>query len=145
MGEIDVLVVGAGPVGLTLACELARRGVGCRIIDKYDPGDADALVHLGQRIATMTACAVRPLVIATSDACGFDDASPTFIDPDRRTHSAYGADRASLYLVRPDGYIGFRSRPGDEAELVGYLRRHYKLATDTNSRLDFRSHEGDTL
>jgi 2-polyprenyl-6-methoxyphenol hydroxylase-like FAD-dependent oxidoreductase len=31
---IDVLVVGAGPVGLTLAIDLARRGIDCRIIDK---------------------------------------------------------------------------------------------------------------
>jgi 2-polyprenyl-6-methoxyphenol hydroxylase-like FAD-dependent oxidoreductase len=30
----DVTVVGAGPVGLTMACELARSGVRCRIIDK---------------------------------------------------------------------------------------------------------------
>lgn len=29
----DVLVVGAGPVGLTLAIELARRNIACRIID----------------------------------------------------------------------------------------------------------------
>ncbi len=31
---IDVLVVGAGPVGLTLALDLARRGVTCRIIEQ---------------------------------------------------------------------------------------------------------------
>src|ERR671920_2557680 len=32
--ETDVLVVGAGPTGLTLACELRRRGVGCLVIDR---------------------------------------------------------------------------------------------------------------
>ena len=30
----DALVVGAGPVGLMMAAELARCGVSCRIIDK---------------------------------------------------------------------------------------------------------------
>jgi 2-polyprenyl-6-methoxyphenol hydroxylase-like FAD-dependent oxidoreductase len=30
----DVLIVGAGPVGLNLAVDLGRRGVACRIIDK---------------------------------------------------------------------------------------------------------------
>ncbi len=30
----DVLVVGAGPVGLTLAIDLARRGIACRIIEQ---------------------------------------------------------------------------------------------------------------
>ena len=28
-----VLVIGAGPVGLTMACELIRHGVPCRIVD----------------------------------------------------------------------------------------------------------------
>ncbi|MFD1544082.1 FAD-dependent monooxygenase [Nonomuraea guangzhouensis] len=30
----DVLIVGAGPTGLTLACDLTRRGVACRIIEQ---------------------------------------------------------------------------------------------------------------
>ena len=30
----DVLVVGAGPVGLTMAAELARYGISARIVDK---------------------------------------------------------------------------------------------------------------
>jgi 2-polyprenyl-6-methoxyphenol hydroxylase-like FAD-dependent oxidoreductase len=38
--NLDVLIVGAGPAGLTLACDLARRGVQFRIIDAADTGFA---------------------------------------------------------------------------------------------------------
>lgn len=33
---IDVLVVGGGPVGLTLACELRRHGATCRVVDQNE-------------------------------------------------------------------------------------------------------------
>ena len=34
--DCQVLIVGAGPTGLVLACELLTRGIGIRIIDKGD-------------------------------------------------------------------------------------------------------------
>ena len=34
--DISVLIVGAGPTGLILACDLARRGVNFRIVEKAD-------------------------------------------------------------------------------------------------------------
>ena len=38
--DTEVLIVGAGPTGLTLACDLLRRGVSCRIIDQATrPGE----------------------------------------------------------------------------------------------------------
>jgi 2-polyprenyl-6-methoxyphenol hydroxylase-like FAD-dependent oxidoreductase len=35
--DTSILIIGAGPTGLTLACDLARRGVAHRIVDR-DPG-----------------------------------------------------------------------------------------------------------
>src|SRR5215470_376599 len=34
MDSTNIIVVGAGPVGLTMAAELARHGLSCRVIDK---------------------------------------------------------------------------------------------------------------
>ena len=34
--EVEVLIVGAGPTGLVLACELARRGVPHRLVERRD-------------------------------------------------------------------------------------------------------------
>ncbi|MFG2309404.1 FAD-dependent monooxygenase [Streptomyces sp. NPDC048566] len=42
MADVDVLVVGAGPVGLMAAAELRRHGVDCRIVDRLAAPDPHA-------------------------------------------------------------------------------------------------------
>jgi 2-polyprenyl-6-methoxyphenol hydroxylase-like FAD-dependent oxidoreductase len=50
--DTDVLVIGAGPVGLMLACELGRHGVRCQIVDKL-AARADACKAIGVQPRTL--------------------------------------------------------------------------------------------
>src|SRR4051812_30424340 len=50
--DVEVLVVVAGPVGLSLGCELLRHGVSCRIIDQ-DAGPTDQSRALGLHARTL--------------------------------------------------------------------------------------------
>ena len=43
------------------------------------------------------------------------------LDPSGELHHRYGARNACLYVVRPDGYIGFRSQPPDAEALTSYF------------------------
>jgi hypothetical protein len=45
-------------------------------------------------------------------------------DPEGHLHDRYGAgDSDDPYLIRPDGYVAYRSQPADAAKLVAYLDR----------------------
>jgi len=45
------------------------------------------------------------------------------LDPRGELHHYYGARSACLYVVRPDGYIGFRSQPPDPEALRSYFTK----------------------
>jgi hypothetical protein len=49
--------------------------------------------------------------------------SAVLLDPEGATHRRYGAGAECLYLVRPDGYVAFRSQPADGDALMQYLER----------------------
>lgn len=49
----------------------------------------------------------------------------------RTLHERYGADRASVFLVRPDGHLAYRGDAEDLADLTRYLDR---LLTRRDSR-----------
>ena len=34
MKQVPVLIAGGGPVGMTLACELSRRGIACLLVER---------------------------------------------------------------------------------------------------------------
>ena len=50
-------------------------------------------------------------------------AATTLADPGGAAHRVYGVEAETLFLVRPDGYIGFRSQPADAEALAAYLHR----------------------
>ncbi|MER5636275.1 FAD-dependent monooxygenase [Kitasatospora sp. NPDC002227] len=71
MGDTEVLVVGAGPVGLTAAAELRRHGVDCRIVDRLPTPQPYA-----------KAVGIQPRTLEVWDAMGLvrevlDEAVPT--------------------------------------------------------------------
>ena len=59
---LPALVVGAGPVGLTMACELLRHGVRCRIIDRA-----------AERSQTSKALAIFPRTLEVFETMGIAD------------------------------------------------------------------------
>ena len=48
------------------------------------------------------------------------------LDHDGAVHHAYGAGVPCVYLIRPDGYVGFRSLSADPLPLLEYLNRVYE-------------------
>ncbi|MFJ2024681.1 FAD-dependent monooxygenase [Streptomyces sp. NPDC087897] len=108
-GSTDVLVVGAGPVGLTLAGELRRAGVACRIVDR-----------LPARLPYAKAVGLQPRTLELFDRMGLvrevlDAAVPlrgqlTYVD---------GVERGRVELVLPPEVpYGFAALPQYETERV---------------------------
>lgn len=43
------------------------------------------------------------------------------LDHEGAVHDRYGASAECLYLIRPDGYVGYRAQPADADKLLAYL------------------------
>jgi 2-polyprenyl-6-methoxyphenol hydroxylase-like FAD-dependent oxidoreductase len=57
-------------------------------------------------------------------------AGPVIQDPGGSLHERFGARAACLYLIRPDGYVGYRSQPPDAEKLRRYLGRIFKAGPE---------------
>lgn len=82
------------------------------------------LAAIARRCRARHAGLVEPHVIVLGerrpDELEFDG---SVVLDDGRIHDRYGAGSECLYVVRPDGHIGFRSQPAVDADVDGYFER----------------------
>ena len=64
---------------------------------------------------------VRFVISADGRSALPDGMNEPLLDADRQAHHIYGVRGEALYLIRPDGYIGYRSQPTDEGALLQYI------------------------
>jgi 2-polyprenyl-6-methoxyphenol hydroxylase-like FAD-dependent oxidoreductase len=81
---------------------------------------------------------IRPVAVRMRDDWSHRDlAVPLLHDIDGEMHHAYHAELASVYLVRPDGYLGFRSDWADRHALLEFLET-YLVATPLDAGASMR-------
>ncbi|MFE9429128.1 FAD-dependent monooxygenase [Kitasatospora sp. NPDC006697] len=106
---VDVLVVGAGPVGLTAAVELRRRGVACRIVDRL-PVRAPFAKAVGVQPRTLEIWDRMGLVREALEAAVPMRGQLTYVD---------GAEQARIDLaLPPEVPYGFAALPQYETERI---------------------------
>ncbi|MFH7599500.1 FAD-dependent monooxygenase [Streptomyces racemochromogenes] len=106
---VDVLVVGAGPVGLTAAVELRRRGVSCRLVDR-----------LPERLPYAKAVGIQPRTLELWDRMGLVSAALDAAVPLRgQLVWVDGEEREPLRMaLPPEVPYGFAALPQYETERI---------------------------
>lgn len=142
--DLDVLVVGAGPTGLTLAAQLARFGVTFRIIDKQaDRRNESRASGAARPRPTYSRNSRRRVFIS---CCGpltgwhsreldgqhasllsvtrltRDLVSDALVDDSGAALQQLGVDDAAQYVTRPDGHIGFRCAGTNLASAIACVK-----------------------
>ncbi|MFB6616002.1 FAD-dependent monooxygenase [Streptomyces sp. NPDC056367] len=105
----DVLVVGAGPVGLTAAVELRRRGVSCRIVDR-----------LPERLPFAKAVGIQPRTLELWDRMGLvRTALEAAVPLSGQLAYVNGVEQPRLEMVMPPEIpYGFAALPQYETERI---------------------------
>ena len=88
-----------------------------------DPRRNAELAALARRAEALRPGSLRALLIfaAGGQPAGLDWNGQLLLDPQRALHTQYGAGDSAIYLIRPDGYIGFRGQPAAEGPVMDYL------------------------
>ena len=83
----------------------------------------EKLEAVAARVEEKLADRISIHAVAIEGAPRFSRTASSWIDPQGAVHRRYGAWGPSIYLVRPDGYVGFRGRPPKAAGVLAYFDR----------------------
>src|SRR5690606_14867996 len=92
------------------------------------PGDADSAAAAEALALARAARAayhphLRAFVVTRGEVAGRDAPGGLLQDLSGALHARLGADRPSLFMVRPDGHLGLRAAPPSLEAIQGYLAR----------------------
>ena len=95
------------------------------------------LLGIARRVEELPGSMVKTHLIVSTDGAPEELAweGSVLLDGSRSLHELYGASTESLYLIRPDGYVGFRSQPAEVEPLIEYLRSKYADASGGENTL----------
>ncbi len=85
-----------------------------------DQPDLEALKHIGDM---MPKGIVGPRLVTKHP---LDWSEPLLLDEDGSIHRKYGAESSCVYLIRPDGYVGYRGCPAQPDRIEAYLRKVFR-------------------
>ena len=93
--------------------------------DRPTPADYENLGTLTQQVRDRLGPWVEPrIVIGTANNVGTRSWNlPVVLDSNRSIHHRFGASTTCSYLIRPDGYVGYRSASANAERLWAYIDR----------------------
>jgi 2-polyprenyl-6-methoxyphenol hydroxylase-like FAD-dependent oxidoreductase len=92
-----------------------------------DAGASRTLLAIAQAAGRRPGPTIRPHLVSRGEVPS--TAGPVLPDPDGHAHRRYGASAPCQYLIRPDGYVGYRSQPPSIESLDAYLARTFGAPT----------------
>jgi hypothetical protein len=88
-----------------------------------DSPDIEDLIRTGATIQAQYRAPLQFCVVVAEPLCHLLDQAHILVDADKSIHRAYASSAPSLYLIRPDKYIAYRSESIDPHLLAIYLDR----------------------
>jgi 2-polyprenyl-6-methoxyphenol hydroxylase-like FAD-dependent oxidoreductase len=99
-----------------------------------DAAHVDLLLDVANAVTQRFGALVSPLLVLPDTVPGTHVPASlrALHDPELMLHGRYAATSASLYLVRPDGYVAYRALPPDAEHLLAHLELYFMPVGSTS-------------